>query len=123
MSFGEGDLHGKLREAEERADMYRRQLGGMTAAHSKRKKELEEAKAEIAELKGWAGQLESELGRSCTMTCTYHGEPCSDWTCSRCGKTHVVHNAARLGEFCPRCGARVTGVARSKAPEGGMPAA
>lgn len=35
----------------ERADMYRRQLGGMNAAHSRRKKELERVKAENAELR------------------------------------------------------------------------
>lgn len=46
----------------------------------------------------------------CVLTRTYEGEPCSDWTCSACGKTHCVHNAAKVSEFCPRCGNKVTGV-------------
>ena len=35
MSFGEGDLH-------ERCEMYRKQLGGMTAANNRLKEELSE---------------------------------------------------------------------------------
>lgn len=51
-----------------------------------------------------------ERVRECTLTRTYSGEPCSDWTCSECGKTHCWHNAARVGERCPRCGAVITRV-------------
>lgn len=48
--------------------------------------------------------------RTCTLTMTYAGDPCSDWTCSECGKVHVEHNRAPVDEHCPRCGARRTGV-------------
>lgn len=34
---------------------------------------------------------------------TFRGWPCSDWTCSRCGKVHTAHWTAP-GEYCPRCG-------------------
>lgn len=56
------------------------------------------------------GGARYERVRECTLARTYSGEPCSDWTCSNCGKTHCVHNAAKLGEFCSRCGALVTRV-------------
>ena len=48
--------------------------------------------------------------RECTLTRTYEGNPCSDWTCSECGKVHTEHNMARTASYCPRCGARVTKV-------------
>ena len=77
-----------------RAEMYKRQLGGANAALRRARRELE------------------SLKRTCTMERTYIGDPCSDWTCSACGKKHVVHNMARLGEYCPRCGAKVEKVVR-----------
>ena len=46
---------------------------------------------------------------TCTLTVEYEGSPCCDFRCSACGK---VHNASRIGLFCPRCGARVKGVER-----------
>lgn len=101
MSFGEGNLHERVETLErenadlrEERDTYRDLVGMMD--HPDLNAQLS---AEIAALRG-----------SCTMTCTYRGEPCSDWTCSFCGKTHVVHNAARVGEYCPRCGAKVAEV-------------
>lgn len=65
MSFGEGNLHDAVErasksladalrerdEARERADMYRRQLGGMNAAHARRKKEVERLRDENATLR------------------------------------------------------------------------
>lgn len=45
--------------------------------------------------------------RTCTLTRTYEGNPCSDWTCSECGKVHTEHNMARVNAYCPRCGAEV----------------
>lgn len=39
----------------ERAEMYRRQLGGMTAAHARLKRRVRELEAEVAELRAGRG--------------------------------------------------------------------
>lgn len=51
-----------------------------------------------------------EKARECRFERTYHGDPCSDWTCGECGKTYTWHNLATLPERCPRCGARCVAV-------------
>lgn len=50
------------------------------------------------------GGVRFVLERTCSMALTFKGEPCNDYTCSACGK---VHNAPRVNEYCPRCGARI----------------
>ena len=45
----------------ERADMYRRQLGGMTANHAKRKKRIAELEAENRRLRARIAELEERL--------------------------------------------------------------
>lgn len=52
--------------------------------------------------------------RTCTLERTYVGYPCSDWTCSACGKIHTDNDAR---EHCPRCGARVVRVVRGERVE------
>ena len=47
-----------------------------------------------------------EVVRDCELVRTFHGYPCSDWTCSACGK---ISNSPHPTQRCPRCGARVTG--------------
>ena len=42
----------------QRADMYRRQLGGMTANHAKRKKRIEQLEAENKRLRARIAELE-----------------------------------------------------------------
>lgn len=51
--------------------------------------------------------LRFERVRECTMKRTYYGTPCSDWTCSACGK---VSNVLKPNERCSRCGAVVAKV-------------
>ena len=46
MSFGDGNLHEKLEKAEERANMYRRQLGGVSAARNREEMKARKLEAE-----------------------------------------------------------------------------
>lgn len=57
-------------DAFRKADMYRRQLGGANAAHARRKKELEAAKAENAKLRSLVLSMHMTLKLSAEIPAT-----------------------------------------------------
>lgn len=52
MSFGEGNLRERLAKEIERADMYRRQLGGVNAALRRERQKVRELEQRVSELEG-----------------------------------------------------------------------
>lgn len=63
MSFGDGDLHGKVDELARKAETYRRQLGGTQAALRRAQQRARDAQAEADRLKDVNGALCAEINR------------------------------------------------------------
>lgn len=95
MSFGDGNLHDKLEAAEQRADMYRRQLGGTQAALRRERQKVRDLERELA-------------SRECEVEGMRFDELMDEW-CIELSCGHSVWDRTEPPSYCCECGARVRG--------------